>query len=362
MRASVVLAGLCVALGCTQTDIIARDKALTCADSSKCADAGADASVPWCSAAVCANFDDVASRCSDGTSHVLLGDSCDAADPASPASRFALCACTDFISRQALRTDAWNGSDANGLSPVAASVAVNGTFAAAGALDIAGSLFVTGSIELAPDAGQVVADVIEANAPAACACDGSGFLDVGALVAAHADANANDNLQLGFDPQMLDGFTLPPDAAPLELGCGRYYFAALHGRGPLRLRVTGHAAIFVADDLAVDDDFTIELAPASAVDLFVAGNVRASARFTLGDVSQAGRARLYVGGTGNLDIYSDAFFAGSVYAPRAELVTRGLLTVYGSLFVRRAAPLGDVELHYDAARQQADSCHMGTGP
>jgi hypothetical protein len=181
-----------------------------------------------------------------------------------------------------------------------------------------------------------------------CACTATTPLDIAALVASHANASDNDNLSAALDPTFFDGFDVTPSDPAVELGCGRYYLPSFHGRGPLRLHITGHALLYVDSDLALDDDFSVTLAPGAALDLFLTGNLRASGRFDLGRADAAPRANLYVAGNGTIDIAGGAQIAGLLYAPSAELVTRGTLATAGPVLVRRAAPLGPVTLSYEA--------------
>ncbi len=341
---------------CAQTDVIARQRQAVCVGAAGCAVASAEAGAEnaQCRAAPCADFEAIEARCGDATPHLSLGDGCSSSTDRLPTFRFALCSCTDYVSNHALATSSWNSSDPTAAGSLTASVATNGAFVARGTLSLAGALVVGGAATLDANASQMLMGTLTEHAPPACACDPGALLDVADFVAAHAADN--DNQKLGFDPHLLDGFNLPANAPALELGCGRYYFASVHGQGALHLHVTGHAVLFIAGDFALDNDFALELAPSASADVFIAGNLRAGGRVTLGNASTAPNVRLYVGGAGTLDVAGEAVIAGLVYAPHAELVTRDTLTTYGSLFVRRAAPLGDVTLHYDVAEQETGRC------
>lgn len=359
-RRGFALAGLLLFYACAQTDVIARERSVACEAGARCTDAGpgdAGAFVA-CRAAPCADFSALQARCADPASHVSLGDGCSEDDPMRAAFRFGVCSCTDFVSEQPLVVESWNAQAKDAGVGVAASVAVNGAFAARGTLVLAGSLVVGGAATLGAPAAQTFSGTLHEHASPACVCGAANLLDIDALV--QAGATDNDDAALGFDAEQLAGFTRPKQAPALELGCGRYYVAGLHGAGALTLRVTGHVVLLVAGDLAVDDDFVVELAAGAALDLFVGGNVRAGARFVLGDAASAPNARLYVGGLGTVDIAGEAFVGGLLYAPRAELVTRAGLTVYGSLFVRRAAPLGAVTVHQDLDRGESADCALET--
>jgi hypothetical protein len=190
------------------------------------------------------------------------------------------------------------------------------------------------------DVGGVVREPVAIDAP--CDCDVSRLLDVGAVVEGYRDDN--DDARAGLTPDSLG----EGDDRRVELECGRYYFDRVAG-GALELVIRGRVAIFVASDLALDGAFVVTLEGGAELDLFVAGNVLGTARWTIGDPARPSRVRFYVGGAGTVDLGAGGDLAANLYAPRAELVTPESLEVFGSVFVRRLAASGPLAVHYDEA-------------
>lgn len=187
---------------------------------------------------------------------------------------------------------------------------------------------------------------------APCSCAPSALLDIAGLV--DASRMDNDNIMGGIAESALDGFE---GGATLTLPCSRYFLSRVFGTGALTLRVTGRAAIFIAGDLSLSDDFTVVVEDGGELDLFVQGNIISSSPITLGSPETPAKTRLYVGGSGSVNVVRGAFIAGNLYAPRAELTTAGPFESFGSVFVRRIAASNSVTIHYDTAVLRAgDDC------
>lgn len=344
------LALLVVALsGCAQTDVVARAAAIECLHPGDCRADGE------CVPASCEAPGDIASLCSsEATAEVgptaplvQVGDGCGDADGGQQELRFAFCSCTDFVSAHPLRVLGDGALDAAVAGPD--SVGIVGALSTSARVEIAGSLQLSGDLTLpAADALALGGALVQTSNPA-CNCRDANLLDVTALVQAQAtDVRA---LAGGFDPVRLEDVTTD---STLELSCGRYRVARIAGPSDLRVRALGRVALLVEGDVALDGGMEVTLDAGASLDLFVAGNVRVGAAWLLGGVEQAGRVRVYVGGGGTIDLAAEASIAGLFYAPRAELVTRGDLDVYGPLFVRRAAPGGELRVH--AAQVPAPLC------
>ena len=314
--------------GCAQTDFVATEEALCLFR----ADCGGDELCP-------------ASNCSSGTGvPVQVGDGCGAEDPASQSFRFALCSCDDYVSEFPLVVEA---SDADGEG---GSVGVNGTLTLGAGASIDGSLQVAGAIETGDGPAVEVSGRSLEAANLGCNCQPGNLLDVGARVA--AARASNDNAAQSLDPRALDGFT---SAETLNLSSGKLYLSRIAGSAPLTLAIDGAVQLHADGDVELDSTLTVTLAPGATLDLFIARNVRARA-LLLGDATTAGRLRVYVGGPGTINLEDTSLIGGSLYAPTAELVTRGPLAAHGPLFVRRAAPGAELRVRYDATVWQAGSC------
>ncbi|HEY2518218.1 MAG TPA: hypothetical protein VGI39_45430, partial [Polyangiaceae bacterium] len=172
---------------------------------------------------------------------------------------------------------------------------------------------------------------------------------------------ANDDAALGLDPRALENVN---SDLTLNLSCGRLFFTRVGGTGAIHLVVgAGRTAIFIGGDLAPNGAFTVDVPEGSELDLFVEGNVVAGSTFLLGDPADPVSARLWVGGTGTINLQNAATLAGNVYAPSAELVlSASPTTIFGSAFVRRFSAQGVVTIHYDEAiLAQGGSCPSAGG-
>lgn len=168
-------------------------------------------------------------------------------------------------------------------------------------------------------------------------------------VAARVEARraANDNERAGFVPSDFDGF---PGTTSAVLPCGELFIPRLAGDGDLQLVVRGSTALFVDGSVSIRGSLSVILdSPRAELDLFIAGDISVSSTLRLGDELRPSQVRLYVGGNGTIQLASDSIVGGGLYAPRAELVVAGALTIYGSAFVRRLSASGPVEIHYDTA-------------
>jgi len=180
--------------------------------------------------------------------------------------------------------------------------------------------------------------------PPPCDCDPAVLLDVGALVRAAADDH--DDAAAGLAPDALRGYA---EDTRVSLPCGRYFFDGVSGTGSLTFEVTGRAAVYVRGDLAPGGALRVEVAPGAELDLFVEGVLSAEGGVAFGDPARPAAARLYLGGSGRVNLTATSVFAGNVYAPRAEFATSGELEVFGAIFVGGIAASGGVEIHYDTA-------------
>lgn len=324
--------------------------------------------------------------------------------------RFALCSCEGYTSSHGLESDSFDSRRGPYVpGGRGGSVGVNGRIAASGPLTVGGSLWAghadgiqagaAGAIEVAGElrsagpiaseaavrvdhdawvAGRVQApdlfvggtlhlpdgaavDVsgsaqlgMTSRAPVSVAqpCDCGTPVDIAGYVARHA--TDNDNASIRLEPSALGNIAEP---TRLSLGCGRFYVDRIGGEGALTLTVTGRAALFVGGDVALQSRLIVEVAPQGELDLFVAGTIVSAERLLLGSPDRPARVRLYVGGTGTLQLSGGALVAGNVYAPQAELTTSAPVEVFGSLFVRRIAASAELEIHYDTAvLSAADDC------
>src|SRR5690606_15796786 len=108
-------------------------------------------------------------------------------------------------------------------------------------------------------------------------------------------------------------------------------------------------------DVSLGAPLTIELATQDAeLDLMIAGIVSSHARIVAGDVDHPSRTRIYVGGSGTIQLSGDSLIGANVYAPRSAVALSAPSTIFGSLFVRRIDQAGPLTIHYDEDVLRAD--------
>jgi hypothetical protein len=273
---------------------------------------------------------------------VVLGDSCDAVGRTH--FKFAVCTCRGLVTNAGFEVDSLSSTAAAG----GASVASNDEVRLGPDTSIDGALYVTGMYGAAATP-RVAAGVME-SAPPACSCDPKLFLDTAALISARS--RDNDNAAAQLTATSLNGF----NGSTLSLDCGRYYFDRVVGSGLLSIEAKGRVAIFIAGDLGLDDGLTLTLQSGATAEIYVGGNVRVGGRLELSTSNDGNRVLLAVGGTGTIDLAQDALIDGSIYAPRAEIVTRGTLELNGSLFVNRANFAKATRVHYQPIPAPREMC------
>ena len=337
-----------------RTDIVARHVARDAQVEAGCSDAAScDAAVNMncdggacapgtCSAAACTSIANTATFCSAAQpASVTLGDGCDAAGHAT--FRYAVCACGDLITNSSLEIDALDGT----AVPASASISINDELRLGPDTNIDGSVYVTGRYGAATPP-RLTGSLIQ-NAEPSCACDATDLLDIPALISARA--NDNDDALLGLTARTLENFGAERS---LTLDCGRYYFDRVAG-GRLAIEARGRIAVFIAGNLALDGGLFLTLQDTARAEIFVGGNVQVSGRLELGTSNDGNRVLLAVHGNGTVNL-EDAVLDGTLYAPRAELVTRGPFELHGSLFVNRANFGAPARIHYQPLAAAQTTC------
>jgi hypothetical protein len=301
-------------------------------------DAGGDAGPTGpCAAATCES----ALSCAAPIPRAIVGDSCGDQPWVAPGFRHALCSCGDYVSEFPLTVQRALGSAEQG----AASVAIDGTLTAGGRIDVAGAVYVAGDIDLEAQASLDAEPVQGQTGVARCDCSAEVVLVPDAVLAL-APTNPS-----GFDAERF-GSVETDETVPLP--CGAYRVPRIAGPSGLNLTITGHVVLVVEGDIELDSNLEATLAEGALLELFVLGNMRVAGALILGDDDDD--VRVYVLGSGTIDLNAEAFIAGPLYAPGAELVTRSDLTTTGSIFVRRAAPGGAVTIRYSSETAHATTC------
>lgn len=353
--------------GCAQTDLVAHfvdartDAELVALDGGQDAetrDSNIDASTdqdakcddsscaePACPARSCTSLSTLAALCASTSAPIISGDSCDTTLETAPSFHYALCSCSDLTAARALTVNAFS-STLTSQAPGRAALGVNGNLTLAQPSTVDGVVRVAGSV-----AGQGSLQVERVSSPP-CACAPEQQFDVRTVVAARK--SDHDNARVNLATSALDN---PLGSPILDLPCGRYFFTRIASTRPITIQTHGNVALFVEGNIELDDSLQIQAQDSGQVSLFVAGELRVAGAFSLGgDPSGPGRASLYAGGQGTLAFRGSAAIVGNIVAPNAELVNEGILELYGSALVRRAAPIGDVVIHYDTSAATSVRC------
>jgi hypothetical protein len=214
-----------------------------------------------------------------------------------------------------------------------------------GSLDVAGSLTTPPEVTVPPEVTAQTRQTAAVSVPDPCACDDR-VLDVAAVVAAHKDANHDDDI--GITPASWAAIS---GDATFEVPCGRFYLDEIRGtgNGTVTLRAVGRTAIFVGGNVSLDQSLVIEVAADAELDLFIDGTIQVSGAIKLGDPAKPRALRVYVDAGGSLSLAGGSVIGGNLYAPRADLAVAGPLEVFGALTVNRINSAAQVVLHYDRA-------------
>lgn len=185
--------------------------------------------------------------------------------------------------------------------------------------------------------------------PAPCACGDDQLVDIAGIVA--AGKLNNHNAEIGLDPAIFNG---PQQAVDISLPCGRLFVERINaGAAPITIRVEGRTLLYVETDILVENTLQVIVGPDAELDLFVGGNIEATATLNLGQRETPSMFRTYVGGTRPIVLSSGSVFAGNIYAPFAQVQPADAVTVYGAVFARSFATSGNVTIHYDRAINDA---------
>ncbi len=246
--------------------------------------------------------------------------------------------------------------DGAGTLDVGGDLSVGGTLAFVGALDVGGTLRLAKAAALLPGAktGGTAPYVAPAGPP--CGCDPSSLLPVAQLVAQAAAANDNAALGLGTTGADLIG------AGALSLPAGQYYFKDVTRVGAGKITVHGAVAIFIDGSIAEVGDDQIAIDPGASLDLYVSGVMATAGVVTLGDPAHPEAFRLFIGGSGAVMATAGAQgWNGLVYAPEARVSFAGVTAVRGSIFAKSLDWAGILDVTYDATAASSSSCAPADG-
>lgn len=135
-------------------------------------------------------------------------------------------------------------------------------------------------------------------------------------------------------PEPLD--TAAAEAVTLDRDCAVY---RLDDGAPLpaTVLVQQSSLLLVDGDLQLGRGLQVEVAEGAALDLLVRGNLLVDGPLQLGSLGTGGHVRVFIGGSGTIELREGGHLRGLLHAPAAELVLPAPLHVEGQLLVRRLA-------------------------
>src|SRR5262249_54136052 len=147
-------------------------------------------------------------------------------------------------------------------------------------------------------------------------CAPAKLVPITGLVAAHRPPH-NDNAAIALDAS---AFESPNVALRLDLPCGSYYLTKIATSNALTIAAHGRVALFIDGDVSASDSLAFVLDPSAELDIFIAGNLKASETLVIGSPNYPALSRTYVAGTDTLRLSADVRLGGELYAPSAQLV------------------------------------------
>ncbi len=235
---------------------------------------------------------------------------------------------------------------------------LGGNFTDIGPADFGGDLHHQGSVVAVPLSvgGTNSSGPVTVTPP--CPCGSKNILDVAAIVA--QGQAKNDNAAIGLDPAAwtnvltIDTVTLP---------CGSYYLNSIQIGGSLTLQVTGRVALFIGADITVLGELQVQLSSTAEIDIFIKNDLNLVGYALFGDKSRPADTRIYVGGSGDVNLVGAGGFVGNLYAPSSRVTAPGYLDVYGAVFCNDFQIPGYADFEYDEAiTQVGNNCPPVTIP
>jgi hypothetical protein len=210
------------------------------------------------------------------------------------------------------------------------------------------------TVSPAPKGGVVNGPV---SFPPPCDCKMDQLVPVTAMVTAHA--TMNDNASIGLNANVLAS---PGAPSRLDLPCGSYYLTSINPSVPVTIWAHGQTALYIGGNISSSDDLAFGVDPTGAFDVFVAGTVNTSAKFTFGSPNYPALTRAYFGSTNGVSFSSDANINGEMYAAFGPVDWSAGTDAYGSVFAGNFNASAETRIHYDLGVLQAgNSCPPAGG-
>src|SRR5262249_32409366 len=119
----------------------------------------------------------------------------------------------------------------------------------------------------------------------------------------------------------------------------------------------GNVALYIDGNINAQSSLSITLDATSVLDIFVSGTITSGSNFSLGNANYPALTRLYIGGTGTLELSSTPVTAGNTYAPNAKVLWTSETDMYGSIFAGDFEVQSRLNLHHDEGVVHAgDKC------
>jgi hypothetical protein len=224
---------------------------------------------------------------------------------------------------------------------------LEGSFTDLGPATVTGDLHHQGSVLAIPLSVGGANTMAPVTVTPPCPCGPNNILDVAAIVA--QGQSSNDDTAVGLSPSAwtnvltIDKMTLP---------CGRYYLDSIRIAGSLEITLTGRVALFIGADITVIGNLQFILANNAQIDIFITNDLNLVGLAVFGNKSHPADTRIYVGGSGNVNLVGAGEFVGNLYAPSSTVTAPGYLDVYGSVFADDFQIPGYADFNYDSAITQ----------
>ncbi len=248
----------------------------------------------------------------------------------------ATCNCTSLTVRSSAMVDSYDSSEiysaatasasgdvgSNGNIVLEGNAQIQGNLTASGNLTVAAGAGVSGSATLGGSAsgGGVAGGVTQGVSPAPSPCD-CNAIDVDTLVSNAALNNNNTDTNPAITGT--DFYIGSTDTAALT--AGTYYFTSFQIMSHATLNISGQVIIFLAGN----------------------GPFEWAGHSVSNTSDNVNNLKIYSNSTADIILGENSSFAGTIYAPRADITLWDAAESYGALFGKNTIIGGNAALHYD---------------
>jgi hypothetical protein len=192
--------------------------------------------------------------------------------------------------------------------------------------------------------------------PNPCKCEPDEIIPIAALVNHRRDHN--DNALIGLAANALVGSTI----RRLDLPCGSYYLSGINAPDDITIVAHGRTALYIGGDVSAKR-LVIQASPDAELDVHIVGNLQITQGFTFGNPHFPAATRLYLGGTGGLQVTQNVDIGGFVYSYPGRIHITDNVTIYGGVFANEVTVTQSLRIHYDRQILRAgESCDPDPTP